>query len=118
MDPHSFYVLDPDPHSICGSGSRRDNLSNKNRKKARNVLITAILFNFKSKFAHSSIVSYFRVIFFLFYDYRTLFTSLFLTKFVKLDPDSHSFYLLDTDPQKSECGSTALVLTIILRLFK
>ena len=108
MDPHSFYVLDPDPHSI----------SNKNRKKARNVLITAILFNFKSKFAHSSIVSYFRVIFFLFYDYRTLFTSLFLTKFVKLDPDSHSFYLLDTDPQKSECGSTALVLTIILRLFK
>ena len=23
MDPHSFSLMDPDPHSICGSGSRR-----------------------------------------------------------------------------------------------
>jgi hypothetical protein len=23
MDPHLFEMLDPDPHSICGSGSRR-----------------------------------------------------------------------------------------------
>ena len=32
MDPHSFSLLDPDPHSICGSGSgsRRVNLSTKN----------------------------------------------------------------------------------------
>ena len=22
--PHSVYLLDPDPHSICGFGSRRD----------------------------------------------------------------------------------------------
>ena len=32
MDPHSFSLMDPDPHSICGSGSgsRRVNLSTKN----------------------------------------------------------------------------------------
>ena len=29
MDP------DRDPHSICGSGSRREKLKNNNRKKAR-----------------------------------------------------------------------------------
>ena len=59
LDPHSFYLQDPDPHSICGSGSRRENCSNKNRKKARKLLITAVVFNFLSKFAQSSIVSYF-----------------------------------------------------------
>ena len=34
--------------SICGSGSRsrRENFSNKNIKKARKLLITAVLFNF------------------------------------------------------------------------
>ena len=66
------------------------------------MLITAILFNFKSKFAQSSIVSYFRVIFYVFYDYRKLFMSLFFTKFVKLDPDPHSFYLLDPDPHSEK----------------
>ena len=45
-----------------------------------------------------------------FYDYRKLFMSLFFTKFVKLDPDPHSEKLLDPDPQKNECGSTALLL--------
>ena len=49
------------------------------------MLITAILFNFKSKLAQSSIVSYFRVISYVFYDYRKPFMSLFFTKFVKLD---------------------------------
>ena len=65
--------------------------------------MNAILFNFKSKFAHISIVSYFRVpvIFYVFYDYRKLMI-LFFTKFVKLDPDPHSEKLLDPypDPHK------------------
>ena len=59
------------------------------------MLITAILLNFWSKFAQSSIVSYFRVIFIVFYDYRKLLMSSFFTKFVKLDPDPHSEKLLD-----------------------
>ena len=43
----------------------------------------------------SSIVSYFRVIFYLFYDYRKLFMCLFFTKFVKLDSDPHgSIFIL------------------------
>ena len=74
-----------------GSGSRKKNFSNKNRKKAKKLLITTgtVLLNFLSKFAQSSIVSYFRVIFYVFYDYRKLFMRLFFTKFVKLDPDPH-----------------------------
>ena len=68
-DPHSSYFLDPDPHSICGSESRKENVLNKNRNKARKLLITASLFLKKlSKFAQSSIVSYFRVIFYVFYE--------------------------------------------------
>ena len=51
------------------------------------------------------------------------FMSLFFTKFIRLYPDPHSFYLLDLDPdphseklldpdpQKNEWGSTALMLT-------
>ena len=83
--------------------------------------MTAILFNFKSKFAQSSIVSYFRVIFYVFYDYRKLFMSLFFTKFVKLDPDPHGSALIlppgsgsafrktaGSRSAKNECGSTAL----------
>jgi hypothetical protein len=37
MDPHLFELLDPDPHSNCGSGSgsRRAKMSNKNRKNYR-----------------------------------------------------------------------------------
>ena len=62
------------------------------------MLIIAILFNFLSKFAQSSIASYFRVILYVFYDYRKLFVSLIFTKFVNLDPDPDSFYLLDPDP--------------------
>ena len=54
-DMHLFCLqkraVDPDPHGsafilLPGSGSRRENFSNKNRKKARKLLITAILFNF------------------------------------------------------------------------
>ena len=60
------------------------------------MLITAILFNFKSKLAQSSIVSYFRVISYVFYDYRKLFMSLFFTQFVKLDPDPQK---MNADPQ-------------------
>ena len=30
LDSHSFFLLDPDPHSIWGSGSRRVNMSSKN----------------------------------------------------------------------------------------
>ena len=36
MDSHSFSLLDPDPHSICGSGSRRVNLSTKTEKMQGN----------------------------------------------------------------------------------
>jgi hypothetical protein len=37
MDPQLFELLypDPDPHSNCGSGSRRAKMTLKNRKKAR-----------------------------------------------------------------------------------
>jgi hypothetical protein len=33
-DPHYFELLDPDPHSNCGSGSRRAKMTHKNRKKS------------------------------------------------------------------------------------
>ena len=46
MDPHSFSLLDPDPHSICGSGSRRVKISTENWKNARKLLITANLLSF------------------------------------------------------------------------
>ena len=36
MNPHLFSLLDP--HSIFGSGSRREKLSNKNRKNARKLV--------------------------------------------------------------------------------
>ena len=39
MDLHSFYLRDPDLHSICGSGFSRGNFSNKNSKNARKLLI-------------------------------------------------------------------------------
>ena len=39
MNPHSFSLMDPDPHSICESGSRRENFSNENRKNARKLVI-------------------------------------------------------------------------------
>jgi hypothetical protein len=32
MDPHYFELLDPDPHSNCGSGSRRAKMTHINRK--------------------------------------------------------------------------------------
>ncbi len=31
-DPHKFELQDPDPHSNCGSGSRRAKITHKNRK--------------------------------------------------------------------------------------
>jgi hypothetical protein len=36
-DPHQFELLDPDPdpHSNCGSGSRRAKMTHKNRKESR-----------------------------------------------------------------------------------
>ncbi len=34
-DPHLFELLDPDPHSNCGSGSRRAKMTHKKRKKSR-----------------------------------------------------------------------------------
>ena len=44
----------------------------------------------------------FLTFFYVFYDYRKLFTSLFFTKFVKLDLDPHSYYLLDPDPHSEQ----------------
>ena len=43
-DLHSFSLLDPDPdpHSICGSGSSRINLSTKNRKSTRKLPVLRI----------------------------------------------------------------------------
>ena len=46
MDQHSFSLLDPDPHSICGSGSRREKLSDKNGRNARKLVITARFYKF------------------------------------------------------------------------
>ena len=67
-------------------------------EKGKDIANNCHFIQFLNKFTKSSIVSYFRVIFYVFYDYRKLFMSLFFTKFVKLDPDPHLFYLLDTDP--------------------
>ena len=92
-DPHAFYLLDPDP------GGK---ILQIKTEKVKEITKTAILLNFLSKFVQSSIVSYLRVIFYVFYDYRKLFMSLFFTKFVKLDPDPHSFYLLDPDPHSEK----------------
>ena len=36
-DPHSFYLLEPDQHIECGSGSRRENFSNKKQKKFKEI---------------------------------------------------------------------------------
>ena len=41
-DPHSFSPLDPDPHYICGCGSRREKYKNNKRKNARKLVINAI----------------------------------------------------------------------------
>jgi hypothetical protein len=35
MDPHLFELLDPDPHSNCGSGFRRAKMTHKNIKKVQ-----------------------------------------------------------------------------------
>ena len=37
MDPHSFSLLDADPHSICRSGFRRNHFEEKNRKKLKEI---------------------------------------------------------------------------------
>jgi hypothetical protein len=34
MDPHYFELLDPDPHSNCGSGSRRAKMNHKKIEKS------------------------------------------------------------------------------------
>ena len=54
MDPHSFYLLDPDP------GGTIFQIKTEKGKEIANT-VTAILFNFLSKFAKSSIVSYFKI---------------------------------------------------------
>ena len=36
MDPHSFFLPDPDPHSICGSGYRRGKFEGKTEKVKEN----------------------------------------------------------------------------------
>ena len=63
-DPHSFSL--PDPHSICGSGSRRVNLSTKNCKNARKLLITATL----KVNLHRLHCCCFRAIFYVFYNLK------------------------------------------------
>ena len=109
----------------CGSGSAWIRIyftcwiwiqKKKNfKKKARKLLIHAILFNFKVNLHKAP----------FFYDCRKLFMSLFFSKFVKLDPDSHgSAFSLPPGSRsafrktggsgsrsaKNECGSTALRL--------
>jgi hypothetical protein len=49
MDPHSIDRLDPDPHSECGSGSRRGKMSPKRKKltlktRKKMKIITGIFF--------------------------------------------------------------------------
>ena len=55
-DLHSFSLLDPDPdpHSICGSGSSRINLSTKNRKSTRKLPVLWILIRTDPIFKKSS----------------------------------------------------------------
>ena len=65
MDPHSFYLLDPDPDR----GGKVCQIKTEKGKEIANT-VTAVLFNFWSKFEQNYIVSYFRVIFYVFYDYR------------------------------------------------
>ena len=45
MDPHSFSLLDPDPHIECRSGSRREKFE-ENIKNARKLV--AIVSKFRS----------------------------------------------------------------------
>ena len=91
--------MDPDPHSFSSwiririqYADADPDLEGKifqiKTEKGKKLLITAILFNFKSKFAQSSIV------FLLQSNLLCIlrpFMSLFFTKFVKLDPDPHGF---------------------------
>ena len=44
-DPNSFSLLDPDPLSICGSGSRREKLKGmvNNYKKARKLVTVPVI---------------------------------------------------------------------------
>ena len=49
---------------------------------------------FKIKYAQSSIVSYFCAIFYVFYNYRKLFMSLFFTNFVDPDPDLDPYFFI------------------------
>jgi hypothetical protein len=44
MDPHYFELLDPDPHSNCGSGSRRAKMTHKNIKKYRIFMFSSCKF--------------------------------------------------------------------------
>ena len=49
MDSHSFSLLDRDPHSMCGSGSRRVNLSIKNWKKCKEIANNCYFIKFFKK---------------------------------------------------------------------
>ena len=39
VDPHSFSLIDPNPdlHSICGTGSKREKLKKKKQKKYKEI---------------------------------------------------------------------------------
>ena len=55
-DPHSYYLLDTDPHSMCGSGSRGINFEGKNWKNTRKLVIIVLLFYKMKKIWTSSII--------------------------------------------------------------
>jgi hypothetical protein len=46
MNPHSFELLDPDPHTNCGSGSSRAKMTQKNLKKNNFHLLKCWMFSF------------------------------------------------------------------------
>ena len=124
MDPHSFSLLDPDPHSICGSGSRRVNLSTKNRKNARKLLITASLLSFLKVNLIKLHCFLFLSNLLCFYNLKNSSWFFSSSKLVKLDldldldldlvPDPHSEKLLDPDPNKMNADPQPRTLAILM----
>ena len=90
MAPHSFSPLDPDPNSICGSGSRRGNLRKKRKKCTGNSFYLLNFVKYRYPVTFDQLACFFLLLrnLFSFFNYSQLFIRYrqFFTKFLKLDP--------------------------------